>query len=129
MGDLPAQHGAQGGEDKTVEGRALGLQPAGRPLGRVQGPRVGDGGLGRQTEDLLLGSGSLGIGGVVDLLKDTRHGQNRGGPEGAQVRHQVAHVGHVSQHARVRAHDRDLHEPAEHMGQWQEQQETDLSPS
>ena len=29
----------------------------------------------------------------------------------------------------MRADDRDLHEPTEHMGQWQEQQESDLRPA
>ena len=38
MGDLPTQDGAQGGEDDPVESRALGLQPARRSLGGVQGP-------------------------------------------------------------------------------------------
>ena len=35
----------------------------------------------------------------------------------------------MPQYARARADDRDLHEPAEHVGQGQEQQEPDLGPT
>ena len=129
VGDLPAQHGAQGGEDELVEGGALRLEAARRALRGVQGSRVGDRRLGRQAEDLLLGAGRLGIGGVIDLLEHPGDGQDRGGAEGAQVVEEITHVGHVPQHPRARADDRDLHEPAEHMGQGQEQQETDLGPA
>ena len=119
--DPPSQHGAQGGEDELVEGGALSLEAARRALRGVQGPGVRDRGLGRQAEDLLLGAGRLGIGGVIDLLEDPGDGQYRGGPEGAQVVEEITDVRHVPQYARARADDRDLHEPAEYVGQGQEQ--------
>ena len=99
--DLPAQDRAQGGEDELVEGGALSPESARRALRGVQGPGVRDRGLGRQAEDLLLGAGRLGIGGVIDLLEDPGDGQDRGGPEGAQVVEEITHVGHVPQYARA----------------------------
>ena len=127
VGDPAAQERAQRGEDQLVKGRALSPQCPGGPGWRVQGTGVGDGGLGRQTEDLLLGPCGPGVRGVVDLLEDAGHCQHKGGPEQPQVGDEVLHVRGVPHHAVLRAHDRDLDEAREHVGQGQEEQRAYLS--
>ena len=84
---IGAHEGADPAEDQTV-GECVGPpQGAGGTGGGVQGAGVGDGDLGRPTEQLEPGSApGLGVRGVVDLLQDAGDCQDVGGGEGLQVR-------------------------------------------
>ena len=126
MRDPASQQASQSGEDHPVEDGSLCAQAPAQPVRGVQGPRVGDRGLGGQSEDLLLGAGRAGVGRVVDLLEYARYRDDEGRAEGGQVRHQVLHIGRVPEDPGRRADDRDLDESSQHMGQGQEQQRANL---
>ena len=75
------------------------------------------------VEDLALAVGlRLGLGGVVDLLEDPRHGQDEGRPERGQVVDQVLDVGGVAQPTRASRRSADLDQPGEDVRQRQEEQ-------
>ena len=118
-----AESGAQPSVDQPGERRVLGAHGDRRPAaGRVEAARPGDRHLGGALEDpaATLGGGVLG-GGVEDLLEHPGHGEHERRPELAQVAHQVADVGAVTE-PDPRLHRPDLDDAREDVSERQEEQ-------